>query len=168
LLLPPAARPLLHALLLQGVAHGYGVELDRVKVAKAEAFCKGVLEELSQRGMFAGGGEAAAAAAEKQKVLLQETAAPDVDGSAAEDQHKQQTHEESVNPQPCSGVSQHTALSNGASSQASTAADGVKAAAGDAAARSGKGSGKSSRSKVLLQQPQSSPIITCASIEQVR
>jgi hypothetical protein len=33
-------RPLLHALLLHGIAAGYGVELDSVKVSKAAAFCK--------------------------------------------------------------------------------------------------------------------------------
>jgi hypothetical protein len=36
----PTRRPLLHALLVHGVAGGVGVELDAVKVAKAEAFCR--------------------------------------------------------------------------------------------------------------------------------
>jgi hypothetical protein len=39
-------------LLLHGPAHGYGVELDRVKVAKAEAFCRGVIDELASRGVL--------------------------------------------------------------------------------------------------------------------
>jgi hypothetical protein len=177
----PACRPLLHALLLQGVAHGYGVELDRVKVAKAEAFCRGVLEELSQRGMFTDGSsssEVAAAstngaAAVKQKQLQGTASHTDVAGSAAEDQCKQQqvqekvqeqTQEESVGSQPCSEPLSQAELSMDASSQASTAAAADSTAAG---AGSSKAPCKGSKSKLLLQQPQSSPIITCASIEQV-
>jgi hypothetical protein len=33
-----ASRPLLHALVEQGIRSAYGVELDEVKVSKAEAF----------------------------------------------------------------------------------------------------------------------------------
>lgn len=178
LLLLPAARPLLHALLLQGVAHGYGVELDRVKVAKAEAFCRGVLEELSQRGMFAGsssGKAAAAAAAVGVKGADAGTAADDQGNQQQQQQEQECTPEESVGSQPCSEPANQAAASIDASNQASTAAatDGSTAAAaagagGAAGSGSSKATAKGSRAKGLLQQPHSRPIITCASIEQVR
>jgi hypothetical protein len=183
-----AARPLLHALLLQGVAHGYGVELDRVKVAKAEAFCRGVLEELSQRGAFAC--DDTAAAAGNGDVCSKEGSSKgaDVSGAAADQQQQQQqTLGESVGSQPCgseAAVGHADSLSIDASSSqasdaATAAASGTAAAAAAshsgaiAVAAGGSGSGKVSsckgaKVKGLLQQPQSSPIITCASIEQVR
>jgi ribosomal protein L12E/L44/L45/RPP1/RPP2 len=182
----PAARPLLHALLLQGVAHGYGVELDRVKVAKAEAFCKGVLEELLQRGAFAGTDTAAAAAAGKGDACSKEGSSKGADVSGAAVDQQQQTPEESVGSQPCgsdaatgyadslsvdasSSQASEAAAASGTTAAAAASHSGVAVAAGGAAAAggSGKASCKSSKGKGLLQPPQSSPIITCASIEQV-
>ncbi|KAI8473212.1 MAG: hypothetical protein J3K34DRAFT_519071, partial [Monoraphidium minutum] len=48
-------RPLLHAALSYSLVGAYGVELDAVKVSKAEAFIAHVMRELVVRGHSAGG-----------------------------------------------------------------------------------------------------------------
>lgn len=48
---PRPRRPLLHAALRYGLSGAYGVELDPVKVSKAEAFIAHVLRELTLRGI---------------------------------------------------------------------------------------------------------------------
>jgi hypothetical protein len=188
---------------VHGVAHGYGVELDRVKVAKAEAFCRGALEELSQRGAFTSSGTAAALSSTAAAAVEQPPAAKQLPGKESgssrgadvakaavdqlQQQQEQQTPEESVGSQPSGSdvttghadVLSVDASSSQASDAVAAAASGTAAGAGAAAAACGgaaaaagggdssKGSCKGSRGKGQLQQPQSSPIITCASIEQV-
>ncbi|PSC68631.1 hypothetical protein C2E20_7797 [Micractinium conductrix] len=46
-------RPLMHALLVPGVAGGRGIEIDRIKVDKAEAFLRQAAGELERRGVAA-------------------------------------------------------------------------------------------------------------------
>lgn len=48
----PLRRPLLHALVSSGVAHAWGVELDRIKCDKAAAFGRHVVAILASRGML--------------------------------------------------------------------------------------------------------------------
>lgn len=52
LLCPPhlPCRPLLHALMSHGIANGFGIELDSVKCAKAEAFLKQTLQAVVSKG----------------------------------------------------------------------------------------------------------------------
>ena len=44
-------RPLLHALIEPGIASAFGVEIDRVKVDKADAFLRQTLAEMRRRGL---------------------------------------------------------------------------------------------------------------------
>ncbi len=44
------SRPLLHALVDPGVAHGFGVEIDPIKCQKAMPFIKGTLRLLADAG----------------------------------------------------------------------------------------------------------------------
>jgi len=43
-------RPLLHSLVEPGIKRAFGIELDHVKVAKAEAFVRQAVDELARRG----------------------------------------------------------------------------------------------------------------------
>ena len=47
----PPGRPLMHALLEPGIAGANGVEIDRIKCDKAEAFLRQAVLELQRRGV---------------------------------------------------------------------------------------------------------------------
>ncbi|KAF8056137.1 hypothetical protein HT031_006488 [Scenedesmus sp. PABB004] len=178
-------RPLLHALLLHGVAAGYGVELDGVKVSKARAFCGGVVDELHGRGALLLAGAAGTDAG----------ALPGAGGEAARDVAAGGSDQarrggaaalESVGSEPASDAPASDAPATDAPASeapASDAPDGSEASQGDsrsaASAGSAAGGGgadaraaaaaaaRRKAAKGQLLAPQSLPLFTCASIEQV-
>eukprot|EP00878_Enallax_costatus_P034559 GHUV01038326.1.p1 GENE.GHUV01038326.1~~GHUV01038326.1.p1 ORF type:complete len:203 (+),score=77.10 GHUV01038326.1:130-738(+) len=155
-------RPLLHALLLHNIAHAYGVELDRVKVAKADAFCKGVVEELSNRGVISNqqqqGTDARNTAASQQQQLR--TAA----GDSSNGRRVSATTTAGID----TGGGGSSRRSIPADSAAGSCDQSTAAATGAGCGGGAKGrKGCSSKAKGSLKPPHSTPIITCASIEQV-
>jgi hypothetical protein len=168
-------RPLLHALTLHGIAHGYGVELDRVKVAKAEAFCKGVIDELALRGVLTNSSSAnkdscavgaAAKAAAGAGGEVQEAGSQGSDVSNVSD-----ATQVLVDCASQTGPPEPAAAAAASSKKADQAAGAEKAArsppaAAAAAAVSGKKAGAKLKGEALLW-PASRPIITCAAVEQV-
>ena len=174
--------------MLHGIAHVYGVELDSVKVAKAEAFCKGVINELALRGVLTNSsssnnssakdsssaadaaGKAAAAATARAEGGTTQAGSQGSDVSNVSDDTQVVLDCASQTDRPPKPAAAAAGKQADQPTGAAAAAGAQKAAQPPAAAAAAAVSGKKAAAKLkgeALLWPASRPIITCAAVEQV-
>lgn len=169
--------------MLHGIAYGYGVELDSVKVAKAEAFCKGVIDELALRGVLtnsssnnsakdssavdaAGTAAAAAAAGAEGETPQAGSQGSDVSNVSDDTQVVLDCASQTGPPEPAAAAAGKQADQPTGAAAASAGAQKAAPPPAAAAAANGKKAAAKLKGEALLW-PASRPIITCAAVEQV-
>jgi len=171
-------RPLLHAAVSHGVRRLYGVEIDRVKVAKAEAFVRQAVAALAVKGVpyldderqrrqeaGGGGGPAAVASAPADEAAAADSAAPTTTGSDSLD--ATDTRAEDVGEASLANETGAAAAGATADAAATAPATTTKPTTKPTAAKTTAAKPPPATAAAATPPPTALPLITCCPVERL-